>query len=112
MNIKQRLTRLCAAVVAAVMLVGVAACGGTNNGGGYTASSGDTILFGGDAGSPTFVRNFNPFSTSKRQGINFMYEPLEVINAIDGTLTPFLATGHKIVDAKTVNFTIREGVKW
>ena len=41
-----------------------------------------------------------------------MYEPLEVINAIDGTLTPFLATGHKIVDAKTVNFTIREGVKW
>ena len=112
MNIKQRLTRLCAAVVAAVMLVGVAACGGTNNGGGSTASSGDTILFGGDAGSPTFVRNFNPFSTSKRQGINFMYEPLEVINAIDGTLTPFLATGHKIVDAKTVNFTIREGVKW
>ncbi|BAQ32526.1 ABC transporter substrate-binding protein [Bifidobacterium scardovii] len=112
MNIKQRLTRLCAAVVAAVTLVGVAACGGTNNGGGSTASSGDTILFGGDAGSPTFVRNFNPFSTSKRQGINFMYEPLEVINAIDGTLTPFLATGHKIVDAKTVNFTIREGVKW
>lgn len=112
MNIKQRLTRLCAAVVVAVTLVGVAACGGTNNGGGSTASSGDTILFGGDAGSPTFVRNFNPFSTSKRQGINFMYEPLEVINAIDGTLTPFLATGHKIVDAKTVNFTIREGVKW
>lgn len=112
MNIKQRLTRLCAAVVAAVTLVGVAACGGTNNGGGSTASSGDAILFGGDAGSPTFVRNFNPFSTSKRQGINFMYEPLEVINAIDGTLTPFLATGHKIVDAKTVNFTIREGVKW
>ena len=102
MNIKQRLTRLCAVVVAAATLVGVAACGGANNGGGSTASSSDTILFGGDGGSPTFVRNFNPFSTSRRQGINFMYEPLEVINAIDGTLTPFLATGHKIVDAKTV----------
>lgn len=111
MNIKKRLTRLRAAVVALAALTGTAACGGQTNTG-ATATAGDSILFGGDAGSPTFVRNFNPFSTSNRKGMYFMYEPLEVINAIDGTLTPFLATGHKIKDAKTVTFTIREGVKW
>ncbi|MCI2157362.1 ABC transporter substrate-binding protein [Bifidobacterium crudilactis] len=104
--------RISAALVAAATLFGVAACGNSTATSSGDGSSSSELLFGGDSGSPTFVRNFNPFSTSKRIGINFMYEPLEVVNAIDGTSTPFLATGHKIVDPQTIEYTVRDGVKW
>ncbi|KND52989.1 ABC transporter substrate-binding protein [Bifidobacterium breve] len=97
----------------AAATLAVAACGGSNGSNGTeAASTSNQILYGGDAGSPTFVRNFNPFSSSRRQGINFMFEPLQVVNAIDGKATPFLATGGKIIDPQTIEYTIREGVKW
>lgn len=105
--------RIAAATLAVATMIGVAACGGSNGSNGTeAASTGNQILYGGDAGSPTFVRNFNPFSSSRRQGINFMFEPLQVVNAIDGKATPFLATGGKIIDPQTIEYTIREGVKW
>ena len=105
--------RLAAATLAVATIIGVAACGGSNGSNGTeAASASNQILYGGDAGSPTFVRNFNPFSSSRRQGINFMFEPLQVVNAIDGKATPFLATGGKIIDPQTIEYTIREGVKW
>jgi peptide/nickel transport system substrate-binding protein len=72
----------------------------------------DTVLVAADNGSPTFEQVFSPFSASKRIGSNFVYEPLEVINTLDGTETPFLATGHTIVDTSTVDFDIRSGVNW
>jgi peptide/nickel transport system substrate-binding protein len=71
-----------------------------------------SMLVSADTGSPTFQRNFNPFSASKRVATNYMYEPLEVVNILDGKATPFLATGYTIPDPKTVVFTIRKGVKW
>lgn len=105
--------RIAAATFAVATIIGVAACGGSNGSNGTeAASASNQILYGGDAGSPTFVRNFNPFSSSRRQGINFMFEPLQVVNAIDGKATPFLATGGKIIDPQTIEYTIREGVKW
>ena len=105
--------RIAAATLAVATMIGVAACGGSNGSNGTeAASTSNQILYGGDAGSPTFVRNFNPFSSSRRQGINFMFEPLQVVNAIDGKATPFLATGGKIIDPQTIEYTIREGVKW
>lgn len=105
--------RIAAATLAVATIIGVAACGGSNGSNGTeAASTSNQILYGGDAGSPTFVRNFNPFSSSRRQGINFMFEPLQVVNAIDGKATPFLATGGKIIDPQTIEYTIREGVKW
>lgn len=105
--------RIAAATLAVATIIGVAACGGSNGSNGTeAASASNQILYGGDAGSPTFVRNFNPFSSSRRQGINFMFEPLQVVNAIDGKATPFLATGGKIIDPQTIEYTIREGVKW
>ncbi|UVT06745.1 ABC transporter substrate-binding protein [Bifidobacterium breve] len=105
--------RIAAATFAVATMIGVAACGGSNGSNGTeAASTSNQILYGGDAGSPTFVRNFNPFSSSRRQGINFMFEPLQVVNAIDGKATPFLATGGKIIDPQTIEYTIREGVKW
>ncbi len=103
--------RILATLVAGATLLGLGACG-SKSGETQQAAAGNQILFGGDSGSPTFTRNFNPFSTSKRIGINFIYEPLEVVNSLDGTSTPFLASGHKIVDPKTVEFQIRDGVKW
>ena len=105
--------RIAAATLAVATMIGVAACGGSKGSNGTeAASTSNQILYGGDAGSPTFVRNFNPFSSSRRQGINFMFEPLQVVNAIDGKATPFLATGGKIIDPQTIEYTIREGVKW
>lgn len=82
---------------------------GTSGGG---AKGSATLLVGGDNGSPTFTRNFNPFSPNKRNLTTYMYEPLEVVNTLDGKATPFLATGYKQPDAKTVDFTIRQGVTW
>ncbi|MEE8737921.1 MAG: ABC transporter substrate-binding protein [Bifidobacterium sp.] len=108
---KQRITaKIAAALVAAATILGVSACGAS--GASQQSGSSDEILYGGDSGSPTFVRNFNPFSTSKRTGTNFIYEPLQVVNVIDGTSTPFLATGDKVVNPRTVEYTIRNGVKW
>ncbi len=105
-----KIKRIAAAVLALATLLGVSACG-SGNSSAQTGKSGE-LLFAGDSGSPTFTRNFNPFSSSKRIGINFIYEPLEVVNAINGKATPFLATGNTIVDSKTITYTIRQGVKW
>ncbi|GAA4174726.1 ABC transporter substrate-binding protein [Gryllotalpicola koreensis] len=77
-----------------------------------TSGASGSLLLGADNGTPTFTRNFNPFSPSTRIGAHYMYEPLQVVNSIDGTTTPFLATGDKFSDPKTVDYTIRSGVKW
>ena len=77
-----------------------------------TSVGASSMLVGGDTGSPTFTRNFNPFSPNKRNLTTYMYEPLEVVNTLDGTATPFLATGYDQPNAQTVVFHIRQGVKW
>lgn len=100
-----------AALAALATLAGVSACGSKTSSS-FTASQADSILYAGDNGSPTFTRNYNPFSASKRTGVNFMYEPLAVVNAVDGTATPFIAKSVKVVDPKTVKYTIRTGIKW
>ena len=62
----------------------------------------------------TFTRNFNPFSPNAapmtQQAI---YEPLLIFSATSGQTTPWLATEWKVGgDGKSVEFTIRPGVKW
>ena len=99
---------ICAAAVA-LALVGVSGCSSGSGGGG--AGSG-TLTIQGDAGNPTLVENFNPFQGSQLHGTNLIYEPLEIPSPIDGTYTPFLATGYKFTDPKTLVYTIRQGVKW
>jgi peptide/nickel transport system substrate-binding protein len=71
-----------------------------------------TLTIGVDNGSPTLQDNFNPFSGSKRTGVNYMYEPLEFVNPLNGAYTPFLATAHRFLSPKVLQFTIRTGVKW
>lgn len=110
MNKKRLTVKIAALLVSAATLVGVSACGSTANS--QISGSANSILYAGDNGNPTFVRNFNPFSTSKRTSVNFIYEPLEVVNSINGKSTPFLASGDKVVDSKTIQYTIRDGVKW
>lgn len=61
-----------------------------------------------------WVRNFNPFSPNAlwptRAGI---YEPLLIFNSLKGDYEPWLADSYSWHDAgQTVDFTIRETVKW
>jgi peptide/nickel transport system substrate-binding protein len=99
-----------AAATSAALLV-LAGC----HGGGQddSASSGSgTLTIGVDNGSPTLQNNFNPFSANQRSGTPYMYEPLEYVDQLDGTYTPFLATAHRFTDNTTLTFTMRSGAKW
>jgi peptide/nickel transport system substrate-binding protein len=101
---------LCAAA-AALVLFGTAACGGTDVKS-ASKSSGGTLTIQGDAGNPTLVENFNPFASTALRGNFLIYEPMEIPSPIDGTYTPFLATGSKFTGPTTVVYTLRSGVKW
>lgn len=98
------------AAVLALATTGLTACSGT---GSQAATSGDTLTIQGDLGNPQLTENFNPLMPSTElHGGNLIYEPLELRSPIDGSYTPFLATGFKFSDDKTLVFTIRDGVKW
>src|SRR6266704_2933885 len=115
MTRRTRSAFVCAAI-AALAVTAVAACGSSSKGGGGgTPKSGGTLTIqAGDSGNPTLVEDFNPFqaSTTGLHGTFLLYEPLEFRSPIDGSFTPFVATGHKFTDPKTLVFTIRQGVKW
>ena len=102
--------------VAVLTAAGTSACSGetkTSAGGAGATSGSSTLTISGDAGNPTLVEDFNPLAPgAPLGGRNLIYEPMEVVSATDGTYTPFLATGHTFTDAKTLVFTIRQGVKW
>lgn len=106
--------RRLAAIAATVAVLATAACSApVQNKGDDGASGGATsMLIAADNGSPTFDRNFNPYSSGKRNTTTYMYEPLVIINEMSGEETPWLATGYEQPDAKTVVFTIRDGVTW
>lgn len=104
-----RSTTVCAAALALALLA-VSGCSNSSNSG---STGSGTLTIQGDAGNPTLVENFNPFQGSNElHGTNLIYEPLEIPSPIDGTYTPFLATGYKFADPTTLVYTIRQGVKW
>ncbi len=96
---------------AALSTTALAACAGSGSSGG-TGTSGGVLTIQGDAGNPTLVENFNPFSSSQLEGTRLIYEPLEIPSSVDGSYTPFLATGHTFTNPTTLVYTIRSGVKW
>ena len=102
---------VCAAA-AALVATGASACGSnpsTNSG----AAGAQTLTIQGDTGSPTLVENFNPFqAATEMHGTYLIYEPLEIPSPVDGSYTPYLATGYKFTSPKTLVYTIRPGVKW
>ena len=102
--------------VAMLTAVGASSCAGSNSsapGAAGAAGGATSLTIEGDAGNPALVENFNPMQPSSAlHGVNLIYEPLEIVSPIDGTFTPFLASGYKFTDPKTLVFTIRQGVKW
>ena len=72
----------------------------------------DTMLINADKGNPFFTRNFNPYLTNTRTASRWIYEPLILVNPLDGTLNPWLATEWSQPDARTIVMTIRDGVEW
>ncbi|MDR0297407.1 MAG: ABC transporter substrate-binding protein, partial [Streptococcaceae bacterium] len=111
MKISKKIVLGTAAILAAATLV---ACSNSKSSSSSSSSGSTSIIFGGDGSQGGFTQaDFNPFdSANHRQGTNFLYEPLMVVNSIDGKATPFLATSEKTVDASTIEYTIRKGVKW
>jgi peptide/nickel transport system substrate-binding protein len=109
-------------VVAAVAAATLVACQGSANNassggakataGASSGMSGGTLTIQGDSGNPTLVENFNPLASTELHGTFLIYEPLEIPSPIDGTYTPFLATGYKFTNPTTLVYTIRQGVKW
>ena len=72
-----------------------------------------TLTISGDAGNPTLVENFNPFQpTTELHGTYLLYEPLEIRSPVDGTFTPFLATGTPSATRPRSGFHPPAGVKW
>jgi peptide/nickel transport system substrate-binding protein len=95
------------------LALGLTACAGTSSNKGSSSKGGSSVLtIQGDAGDPTLTENFNPFSSTELSGTRLIYEPLEIPSSVDGSFTPFLATGFKFSNPTTVNFTLRSGVKW
>jgi peptide/nickel transport system substrate-binding protein len=100
-----------ASVVLVTSALALGACAGSDNKAG--ATGGGTLTIQGDAGNPQLVENFNPLVIpTELHGAQLMYEPLEIRSPIDGSFTPFLATGHTFTNPTTLVFTIRQGVTW
>jgi peptide/nickel transport system substrate-binding protein len=102
------------ACAAALLAAGASACSSSTAGSsGSTSSAGGTLTIQGDTGNPTLVENFNPFTPSTElHGTYLIYAPLETVSTINGSYTPFLATGYKFTNPTTLVYTIRQGVKW
>jgi len=100
-----------ASVVLVTAALALGACAGSDNNTG--AAGGGTLTIQGDAGTPQLVENFNPLVIpTELHGAQLMYEPLEIRSPIDGSFSPYLATGHTFPNPRTVVFTIRQGVTW
>ena len=72
----------------------------------------DTMLINADKGNPFFTQNFNPYLTNTRTASRWIYEPLILVNPLDGELTPWLASEWTQPDARTIVMTVRDGVEW
>ncbi|WP_263118709.1 ABC transporter substrate-binding protein [Cellulomonas sp. RIT-PI-Y] len=101
-----------AAFVAAVLVTTACAAPVQTSGGGNAADGTTSMLIAADNGSPTFERNFNPYSSSKRNTASYIYEPLVIVNEMSGEETPWLAESYEQPDASTVVFHLRDGVTW
>jgi peptide/nickel transport system substrate-binding protein len=110
--IRTSLVRTVAA--AAAIALGVSACAGANSNGNNSNGGATTsvLTIQGDAGDPTLTENFNPFSSTQLEGTRLIYEPLEIPSSVNGSYTPFLATGNTVVNPTTIKYTLRSGVKW
>ena len=110
---KRMRTAAAAACAAALIAAGATACSSGAAAGGAAGSGGGTLTIQGDTGNPSLVANFNPFMPANElHGTYLIYAPLEMVSPVDGSYTPFLATGYKFTSPTKLVYTIRQGVKW
>lgn len=102
-------TSIYTVMAGALVLVGATACGSIQASG---AAKAPALVLGDQGGSPGYTENFNPLSVNALEGWEFMYEPMYVVNNLNGQKTPWLATGYRWVNSRQLQFTIRSGVKW
>src|SRR5215472_15703768 len=89
------------AALATALATALSACGS----GSPASSAGSTLTIQGE--------NFSPLvASSELHGTYLIYAPLELASPIDGSYTPFLATGYQFTSPTTFVYTIRQGVKW
>jgi peptide/nickel transport system substrate-binding protein len=102
----------CAAAVA-LLALGASACSSSPATSSASSSGGGTLTIQGDNGSPSLVENFNPYiSANELHGTYLIYEPLELASPVNGSYTPFLASGYQFTSPTTLVYTIRTGVTW
>jgi peptide/nickel transport system substrate-binding protein len=105
------------AVTTAIILGGaaLAGCASSPSAAG-SAGGGSSATLTIDAGQGTTIQaDFNPFQVATlaaTSGTDMLYLPLETYNQLTGAYTPSLATGHQVVSASQVDFTLRSGVTW
>jgi peptide/nickel transport system substrate-binding protein len=98
---------------AALLAASASACSSNSAGNSSSAGGGGTLTIQGDVGNPTLVENFNPLNpTTELGGTRLIYAPLETVSTVNGSYTPFLATGYTFTNPTTLVYTIRQGVKW
>ncbi|TDO58935.1 peptide/nickel transport system substrate-binding protein [Kribbella sp. VKM Ac-2571] len=88
----------------------------SSSGGGSTGEhkKGGTVTIA-NVGGQTWPCQFNPFNPAVNQvALGFVYEPLTFVNVLKaGATTPMLATAFTWSPKKdSIDFTIRDGVKW
>ena len=102
-------------LVAAGLLAAACGSSGTTGSGGSGGSSGNSVLTIDNESGSLWTCNFNPFNLSDiGYSLGPVYEPLMFVNALQNNkTTPWLATSFAWSNAaKTLTFTIRNGVKW
>jgi peptide/nickel transport system substrate-binding protein len=115
MRIRRARRLLAAVAVAGVVAGGIAACGGDGGSGGSSSGASDKLINVFTGASGQLTPNFNPFSQTATPGtLGMIYEPLMFFNqAKADDIQPQLATAYEFADGgKTLNFTLRDGVKW
>lgn len=88
------------------------ACGGTS--GNNQTGQKNKVLTIVPGPNGDFTKNFGPYATGNDPGtLGMIYETLLFVNLLDGKAQPWLASDYKVADdAKSVTFTLRQGVKW
>jgi peptide/nickel transport system substrate-binding protein len=107
------------AFLTATLGLGLSACGASSHSTAAAKTSttkavkAAPLVIGTDYGSPDFTRQFNPFIPNARNGVDWMFEPLYIVNPLTGKQTPALATSYQWSQGnKVLTFTLRKGVKW
>lgn len=101
-----------AAIAASLLLVLLGAAAVTASASREHTSKDGVITFTSGFGTQFAGPNFNPYSAASDGSTQLMFLPLEVWNFLKDNFTPMIATGHRLLGTKGVEFTLRPGLRW